>query len=76
MKYLTLSNIDKSHKNYVADIKFVPGSVKVDRKAPNEGKSYHFVSCSEDGIINIWDSRQVDINELKLAAGRRSNAGW
>jgi len=56
-----MSNIDKSHKNYVSDIKFVPGSVKVDRKSPNDGKSYHFVSCSEDGLCHIWDTRNIEI---------------
>ena len=61
MKELIMSNIDKSHKSYVADIRFVPGGVKVDRKLPNDGKSYHFVSCSEDGNVNIWDTRAVEL---------------
>lgn len=65
-----MSNIDKSHKSYVSDIKFVPGTVKVDRKAPNEGKSYHFISCSEDGVVNIWDTRNIDIQELKMLASK------
>lgn len=56
-----MSNIDKSHKAYVSDIKFVPGTVKVDRKSPNEGKSYHFISIAEDGIVNIWDTRNIEI---------------
>lgn len=60
-----MSNIDKSHKSYVSDIKFVPGGVKVDRKNPNEGKSYHFVSCSEDGQVNIWDTRVIDYKTMK-----------
>lgn len=68
MNYLILSNIDKSHKSYVSDIKFVPGGVKVDRKAPNEGKSFHFVSCSEDGQVHIWDTRNIDLQELKILA--------
>ena len=71
-----MSNIDKSHKNYVADLKFVPGSVKVDRKMPNEGKSYHFVSCAEDGTINIWDTRSIEINELKSLASRGKPVTW
>merc|ERR1712166_1204276 len=29
------------------------------------GKSEHFVSSSEDGKICIWDTRQVDKNELR-----------
>lgn len=68
MNYLILSNIDKSHKSYVSDIKFIPGTVKVDRKAPNEGKSFHFVSCSEDGQVHIWDTRNIDLAELKALA--------
>ena len=74
MKELIMSNLDKSHKAYVADIKFVPGSVKVDRKNPNDGKSYHFVSCAEDGIVNIWDTRNIDIKELMKQRGK--NTGW
>lgn len=68
-----MSNIDKSHKNYVSDIKFVPGPVKVDRKNPNDGKSYHFVSCSEDGQVNIWDTRTIDYKTMKenMAKGKR-----
>ena len=70
LKELIMSNIDKSHKAYVADVKFIPGSVKVDRKNPNEGKSYHFVSIAEDGIVNIWDTRNIEISELKKQRGK------
>ena len=35
MKELIMSNIDKSHRSFVADVKFVPGGVKVDRRADN-----------------------------------------
>jgi|Transcript_47835 WD40 repeat protein len=76
MKELIMSNIDKSHKNYVADIKFVPGSVKVDRKMPNDGKSYHFVSCAEDGTVNIWDTRNIEIAELKNLAAKGKAVVW
>ena len=65
MKELIMSTIEKSHSSYVADIKFIPGGVKVDRKSPNDGKSLHFVSCAEDGLVNIWDTRAVDITEMK-----------
>ena len=71
-----MSNLDKSHKNYVSDIKFVPGSVKVDKRADNKGASYHFISCSEDGMINIWDTRNIAIEELKQQAARGKGAGW
>lgn len=70
-----MSNIDKSHKSYVADIKFVPGGVKVDRKNPNDGKSLHFISCSEDGQVNIWDTRNIEIKELKILASK-GRLGW
>ena len=76
MRELIMSAIDKSHKNYVADIKFVPGTVKVDRKADNQGKSYHFVSCSEDGQVNIWDTRNIEISELKLLASKGKAVSW
>lgn len=71
-----MSNIDKSHKSFVSDIKFIPGTVKVDRKAPNEGKSLHFVSCSEDGIINIWDTRNVSLTELRTLQSKNKAVGW
>jgi len=65
MKSLIMSQIEKSHKSYVADIVFVPGGVKVDRKSDNKGKSEHFLSCSEDGFVSIWDSRHVRKEVLK-----------
>lgn len=76
VKELILSNIDKSHKNYVADIQFVPRDVKVDRKSPNDGKSFHFISIAEDGMVNIWDTRSIDINELRALAVRGKATGW
>ena len=60
-----MSQIERSHKSYVADIVFVPGTVKVDRKNDNMGKSEHFLTCSEDGFVSIWDSRHVRKNVLK-----------
>jgi len=41
--------------------------MNVDKRNPSEGKSTHFISISEDGIINIWDSRHVDKEVLKKA---------
>lgn len=75
VKELIMSNIDKSHKNYVADIKFIPKDVKVDRKNPSDGKSFHFVSCSEDGQVHIWDTRNIDLQELKIL-GAKGKAAW
>lgn len=71
-----MSNIDKSHKSYVADIKFVPGGVKVDRKNDNFGKSHHFISCSEDGQVNIWDTRTVDYKKYKEAVANNKRFSW
>lgn len=71
-----MSNIEKSHKSFVADIKFVPGTVKVDRKAPNDGKSFHFVSCSEDGIVGVWDTRQIELKELNLLKSKNKGVNW
>jgi hypothetical protein len=45
----------------------VPGTTNVDKRSPSEGKSTHFISISEDGIINIWDSRTIDKEALKKA---------
>lgn len=68
-----MSHVDKSHRNYVSDIKFVPGGVKVDRKNDNLGKSHHFISCSADGQIMIWDTRTIEWKTMKetLAKGKR-----
>lgn len=57
MKSLALSSIVFSHKSYVSDIKFIPKTIKVDKKNYNENKITHFVSASEDGMVNIWDTR-------------------
>jgi len=61
LKQLALSSIVASHRSFVSDIQFVPATVKVDRKNPGpDGRMTHFVSCSEDGIVCIWDSRLVE----------------
>ena len=65
MKSLTISHVVSSHKNFVSDIQFIPPAVKVDKRNPNGGKISHFISVSEDGIVNIWDCRQVDKETLK-----------
>jgi hypothetical protein len=63
---LALSSIVMSHKNYVSDIQFIPPGVKVDRKnPPADGKYVHFLSVSEDGIVNIWDTRPVEKEILR-----------
>lgn len=55
-----------SHKNYVADVAFIPPAVKVDRKnPPAEGRQVHFLSVSEDGIVCIWDTRPVEKEILR-----------
>lgn len=40
-------------------------AVKVDRKNPVEGKIAHFLSVSEDGVVNIWDTRPVEKENLR-----------
>lgn len=65
MKHLCQSSIIASHKAYVADLAFIPPTVTVDKRNPNEGKHAHFISVSEDGIVNIWDARPVDKEALK-----------
>jgi hypothetical protein len=39
MKNLAMSLIEKSHKSFVSDLVFVPGSVKVDKKNDNKANS-------------------------------------
>lgn len=65
MKHLCQSSIIASHKAYVADMAFVPPTIDVDRRNKSEGKHTHFISVSEDGIVNIWDTRLVTKEELK-----------
>jgi WD40 repeat protein len=61
LKQLALSYIVTSHRNFVSDIQWIPATVKTDRKNPGpDGKMTHFLSCSEDGIVCIWDSRLVE----------------
>ena len=67
MKNLAISSIIHSHKNFVADIVFVPGTIDVDKRNKSEGKSTHFLSVSEDGVVNIWDTRPVEKDYLKKA---------
>ena len=76
MKEIIMSNLDRSHKSYVADLKFVPGTVKVDRKSDNKGLSYHFLSCSEDGLVHIWDTRHIELDVLKKLALSNKMTGW
>ena len=65
MRQLVMSNIERSHRSYVTDIQFVPGTVKFVKPLPNEGKSFHFISVTEDGQVMIWDSRDCEISKLK-----------
>ena len=67
MKHLCQSHITLSHKNFVADIAFIPPTINVDKRNPSDGKHTHFITIAEDGVINIWDSRLVDKEALKKA---------
>jgi len=40
-------------------MKWIPKTVKVDRKNPNNNNYSHIASCAEDGMILIWDARTV-----------------
>lgn len=51
MKHMVQSSIYTTHRNFVADIVFVPGTVNVDKRNPSDGKYTHFISCAEDGIV-------------------------
>ena len=53
------SSIRNSHKSCVMDVKWMPPNVKVDRRNPGLGEVTHLVSCAEDGLILIWDARNV-----------------
>jgi len=66
MKHLCHSSIAASHKNFVADIAYIPPTINVDKRNPSGGKFTHFISISEDGIVNIWDTRMVDKEALKV----------
>jgi hypothetical protein len=44
---------------------FVPGTVNVDKRNVSDGKYTHFISCSEDGVAQFWDTRHVDKEFLK-----------
>lgn len=67
MKHLCQSSIIASHKNFVGDIAFIPPTINVDKRNPSQGKHTHFISISEDGIVNLWDTRPVDKEALKIA---------
>jgi hypothetical protein len=66
MKHLCQSSIIASHKAFVSDIAFIPPTINVDKRNPSMGKSTHFISISEDGFVNIWDTRLVDKEALKV----------
>lgn len=62
---MVLSQLVMSHKNFVADLAFVPPSINVDKRNPSNGKHTHMISVSEDGVVNIWETRQIDKEALK-----------
>ena len=43
----------------------MPPTINVDKRNPSNGKHTHFISISEDGIVNIWDTRLVEKEALK-----------
>lgn len=50
----------------MSDIGFIPEGVKVDKRNPAEGRMVHFISISEDGVVNIWDTRPVEKDAIRL----------
>lgn len=38
-KHVAMTEIQESHKNFVADIQFIPNNVRVDKRNPTMGKS-------------------------------------
>lgn len=66
LKHLALSSIVQSHKNYVSDLAFIPEGVKVDKRNPSDGRVVHFLSISEDGLVNIWDTRPVEKEAVRI----------
>jgi dynein intermediate chain 3, axonemal len=76
MKHIAMSHIEKSHKAYVADLAFVPGTVKVDKKNDNKFLSEHFVTVSEDGFVSIWDTRHVRLEEIKAMEATGKIKPW
>lgn len=76
MRDICMSLIEKSHKSYVSDIKFIPKGIRVDRKRGNDGKHVHCVTCADDGIFNIWDIRNIDLAELESLRERKKPTAW
>ncbi len=40
--------------------------MKVDKRNPAEGRVVHFLSVSEDGLVNIWDTRPVEKDAMRV----------
>lgn len=77
MKEIVMSLIEKSHKSFVADIKFIPANITKDRKVKQEGKQWHCITCAEDGQFHIWDTRQIELEELKkIKAKGKQQPSW
>jgi len=70
LKQLILSNIERSHKNFVADIQFIPKNVRVDKRNAPDGHQWFFMSCSEDAWVHIWDTRSVTVEALSAQVKR------
>lgn len=58
-KHAVFSSIKNNHKAAINDLKWVPKGVKVDRKQAPDGNIYYFATCSEDGMMCIWDIKHV-----------------
>lgn len=63
-KQALFSSIWNSHKSSVNDLKWIPKGVKVEKKQVMDGNFYFMATCSEDGIICIWDTWAV-VKEIR-----------
>ena len=78
MKYrhIMFSMIKNSHRGAINDIKFVPKTVKVDKKNPNDNVYAHIATCAEDGMILIWDSRHVSKEKWRQENAKNKDVIW
>lgn len=72
-KHVVLSNVEKSHRNFVADIQFIPKGVKVLKQHTLDGRSMFCITCSEDSLCLIWDTKQIEKEEIKIATQKKQS---
>ena len=76
-----ISTVDHSHKKNVADLFWLPPTVKFNHRGhlvPSDyldGKSYQFVTVAGDGMILVWDIRYELIAMDELKPFERASSG-